>query len=479
MLEKIFSNNSDKITKNLWVYFSGIFCINLIFKITGLESSSFWYDEIISVQSASLDFGHIKHVSEWDNNPPFYFYCLSVWIKLFNDSEFTVRLLSVIFSSLSAGFLFIIANKFFNKISAINVSFLYLASNFLFFYSHEARAYSLVVLLVLLSTFLFLSFKYKNSWLFIFLLGLINFLIIYTHYIAGLVLLFQLILMLAFYDKPQKIKFSYSLLITLIFVLLRFTKKQFLLIFSFGKADAKFWLKKSDYSDLIDVFYEFLFSKELVIPFILIIIFGLIIYRKYKTTEINFSIIYSVLIGVGSILILYVLGKISPLFLDRYLIFSIPFILLLLSFSLSFFKHKLLGVLISGIIFLFFVFKIDFKTDKGMDYKNAMVFIKAIKKENDLIIVKTKDIQPLFSYYYDKDYFKLQIKELPPSENVIFCNSWSDVTVDLNKYNRVIVIDSFDDLNPNEMDFVSQLSLLRKKKASVNFYEDIKISFYN
>ncbi|MBL7934511.1 MAG: hypothetical protein JNM51_01730 [Bacteroidia bacterium] len=114
-----------------------------------------------------------------------------------------------------------------------------------------------------------------------------------------------------------------------------------------------------------------------------------------------------------------------------------------------------------------------------MDYKNAMVFIKAIKKENDLMIVKTKDIQPLFSYYYDKDYFKLQKKELPPSENVIFCNSWSDVTVDLNKYNRVIVIDSFDDLNPNEMDFVSQLSLLRKKKASVNFYEDIKISFYN
>ena len=167
--------NSEKITKGLWLYFFIIILVNICLKIILLEFSSFWYDEIISVQSASLDFGHIKHVSEWDKNPPFYYYCLSVWIKIFNDSEYCVRLLSVIFSSVSAGILFLFANKHFNKVTAIIVSVLYLSSNILFFYSHEARAYSLVVLLTLLSSHIFLAIKEKTSIRNIIILGLINF----------------------------------------------------------------------------------------------------------------------------------------------------------------------------------------------------------------------------------------------------------------------------------------------------------------
>ena len=196
MLDNFFSNNSQKITNRLWLYFFIIVLVNILFKIIQLGLSSFWYDEIVSVESASLDFGHIKHVSEWDNNPPFYYYCLSVWIKLFNDSEFCVRLLSVIFSSLSAGVIFLLANKFFNKITAIVVSFLYLSSNFLYFYSHEARAYTLISLLVLVSSYLFLNFRENNSWKHLIFLGIINFLITYTHYIAGLVVVFEVLLML-------------------------------------------------------------------------------------------------------------------------------------------------------------------------------------------------------------------------------------------------------------------------------------------
>ncbi len=164
MIERLFYNNTKRITKNIWLYFLIIIIINILFKIVYLGYSSFWFDEIVSVESAWLDFGHIKHVSEWDNNPPFYYYCLSVWIKLLNDSEFCVRLLSVIFSSFSAGIVFLLANKYFNKTTAIIASFLYLSSNFLYFYSHEARAYALIGLLVLVSSYLFLDFRNKNNW---------------------------------------------------------------------------------------------------------------------------------------------------------------------------------------------------------------------------------------------------------------------------------------------------------------------------
>lgn len=472
------SNNSEKITKGLWIYFVIIALTNFFLKINYLDFSSFWYDEIISVQSAALDFGHIKHVSEWDKNPPFYYYCLSVWIKLFNDSEFCVRLLSVIFSSVSAGILFLFANKYFNKSTSIIVSILFISSNILFFYSHEARAYSLVVLLTLISSFIYLNFKEKSSILNLIAIGVINFLLIYTHYIAGIVVFFQFILMLICFDKTQKKHFSYSLLITIALIFIRFTKKQVLVILGFNSSESPFWLKMSDFNSLVDVLSKFLFSKALIIPMLLLLIVGVILALKLRYKKKYFVIIYSFLLAIISILITYFLGMLTPIFLDRYLIFTIPFLFLLIAYTLSFIKYEIIPIIMSICLASYFIPKIDYKTLKAMDYKNVVSFVKQIKNNKDLVVVKTKDITPLFGYYYEQDFLKLKKNELADTENVIFCSSWKDVTKNLNDYNRIIVIDTFEDLNPYENDFTSKLSSIKKYHASSTYYKGVKISFY-
>lgn len=478
MLDSLFSYNSEKVTNRLWIYFSAIVLVNILFKISQLDFSSFWYDEIVSIESASLDFGHIKHVSEWDNNPPFYYYCLSVWIKLFNDSELYVRLLSVIFSSLSGGVIFLLANKFFNKTTAIISSFLYLSNNFLYFYSHEARAYSLIALLVLVSSYLFLNFREKYTWKNIFFLGFINFLIVYTHYIAGLVVAFEVLLMLFYLDKNQKIKFSYSILITILFVLLRFTKKQFLLIFAFNNPNSIFWLKKSEFIYLTEVLSEFFFNYFLIFPFLLIIVIGVIFEYRYKKKESHFPIMYSFIIGLGSIIIVYLIGIKVSIFLDRYLIFAVPFIYILIAYGFSFFKNKYIGIIFSVLFFIYFSFKIDYKTPKPMDYKNAVGFIKRIKKTDDLIIVKFNAVPSLFCYYYEKDYLKLQKKKLTNAKNILICKSWLDVNVDLKNYKRVIVVDAFEDLNPQDIEFTTKLSEQKKHHSIVSYYKGVNITFY-
>ncbi len=478
MLDNFFSNNSQKITNRLWLYFFIIVLVNILFKIIQLGLSSFWYDEIVSVESASLDFGHIKHVSEWDNNPPFYYYCLSVWIKLFNDSEFCVRLLSVIFSSLSAGVIFLLANKFFNKITAIVVSFLYLSSNFLYFYSHEARAYTLISLLVLVSSYLFLNFRENNSWKHLIFLGIINFLITYTHYIAGLVVVFEVLLMLFYFDKKQKIKFSYSILLSILLIFLRFTKKQFLLIFAFNSPESTFWLKKSEFSYLQEVLSEFFFDYYLIIPLLLVIASGLLLSYKYKNKESNFATIYSIIVGLGSIVIVYVVGIKVSIFLDRYLIFAVPFIYILVAYAFSFIKNKYIGIIFSILFFIYFSFKIDYDTPKPMDYKNAVGFIKHVTTTEDLIIVKFNAVPSLFCYYYEKDYLKLQKKKLTNAPNVLICKSWADIGVDLTKYKRVIVVDAFEDLNPEDTEFKTNLSKQKSSNSAVSFYKGVKITFY-
>ena len=478
MLNRIFSNNSEKITNRLWLYFLIIVLINIAFKIIYLGYSSFWFDEIVSLESAWLDFGHIKHVSEWDNNPPFYYYCLSVWVKLFNDSEFCVRLLSVIFSSLSAGVLFLLANKFFNKIAAIIASFLYLSNNFLYFYSHEARAYALIGLLVLVSSYLFLSFREKNSWKQICILGLINFLIAYTHYIAGIVIAFELLLMFFYFDKQQKIKFSYSILITIALVLVRFTKKQFLLIFAFNSPRSVFWLKKSEFFYFQEVLSEFLFNYYLIFPLLIVIILGIITSYKSKKKKLQFSTVYFVIVGFGSIICIYLLGLKVSIFLDRYLIFAVPFIYILIAFTFSQFKNNYVGVILSVLFFIYFSSKIDYKTLKPMDYKNAVGFIKYIKTENDLVIVKQRAVPSLFGYYYEKDYLKLHKKNLDATTNVLFCRSWQDVSVDINKYKKIIVVDAFEDLGIEDKDLIDKLSEQKKNNVSVKNFKGVTITFY-
>lgn len=478
MLDKFFANNSKKITNSLWFYFLIIVLVNILFKVIQLDFSSFWYDEIVSVESASLNFGHIKHVSEWDNNPPFYYYCLSVWIKLFNDSEFCVRLLSVIFSSLSAGVVFLLANKFFNKTTAIIASFLYLSSNFLYFYSHEARAYSLIALLVLVSSYLFLNFKQKNTWKHIIFLGLINFLIAYTHYIAGLVVMFEVAFMSFYFDRSQKNKFSYSVLITILLIFLRFTKKQFLLIFAFNSPGSTFWLKKSEFSYLQEVLSEFFFDYYLLFPLLLAIILGIVLSYKYKNKESNFAVTYSTIIGLGSIIIIYLVGIKVSIFLDRYLIFAVPFIYILIAYGFSFIKNKYIGIVFSLLFFIYFSLKIDYKTPKPMDYKNAVGFIKHITTPEDLIIVKFNAVPSLFCYYYEKDYLKLQKKKLTNAPNVLICKSWADIGVDLTKCKRVIVVDAFEDLNPEDTEFKTNLSKQKSSNSVVSFYKGVKITFY-
>ena len=83
----------------IFIIFS--FILNFILKLFKIDSMPYSYDEIISVKDTLIDFGHIKHESEWDSNPPFYYYCLWIWEKIFGLSELGIRSFSVTFNSLT------------------------------------------------------------------------------------------------------------------------------------------------------------------------------------------------------------------------------------------------------------------------------------------------------------------------------------------------------------------------------------------
>ena len=113
-----------------------------------------------------------------------------------------------------------------------------------------------------------------------------------------------------------------------------------------------------------------------------------------------------------------------------------------------------------------------------MDFKNAMSFIKHIKTENEFVIVKKRAVPSLFGYYYEKDYLKLHKKKLESSTNVLYCKSWQDVSIDINRYNRIIVVDAFEDLGIEDKDLIVKLSDQKKNKISLKKFKGVTITFY-
>ncbi len=389
-----------------WITIFGITIFNLITKISFLDAEPFWYDEIVSVKATLLDFGHIKHMSDWDNNPPFYYYSLWVWLKLVGISEFKARLLSVIFSTVSACLLFSITKKYFNYKTALGAALIFSFHNFINAYSSEARAYSLVVLLVLISSLVFFKFLQSGKTTTAILLGLVNFLIIYTHYIAGMVILFQ-VLILVFLKREFFKTYLLSIGIWLIFVFIRFTKKQVMLILFFEKGADSFWLKTAN-TDSLHTAIANLFSGTytwicLLILF-LISIAWFIYSKKNILSAAKANLSYIFLLSGGSILLLFLIGIFKPIFLDRYLLFTVPFISISVSWLL-FNSNRILQVLIIPLLVIQLM-SLNLNPAKSMDFRMATKVVNELNPKNKiLVLLQTKDITALFAYYYSKDMF--------------------------------------------------------------------------
>ncbi|MGH7801016.1 MAG: glycosyltransferase family 39 protein [Thermodesulfobacteriota bacterium] len=131
-----------------------IILIGAFLRLYKLGSNSLWFDEAISVWFANESLGNIliKQTSG-DVHPPLYYTLLSLWVSVFGNGEFEVRLLSVIFGILSIPLLYLIVKNLFGNLPALISALILATSPFHIYYSQEARMYSILTFCALLSIF--------------------------------------------------------------------------------------------------------------------------------------------------------------------------------------------------------------------------------------------------------------------------------------------------------------------------------------
>lgn len=122
-----------------------------------LGVKSFWLDEASSVTFARQPWLDFLHTMWWgEANMAFYYLILRGWLH-FGDSEFWLRSLSVAFGVLAVPAVYALGKRFVSSQVGIAAAILLTIQSFHIQYSQELRSYSLVVLLLILSTYAFLA----------------------------------------------------------------------------------------------------------------------------------------------------------------------------------------------------------------------------------------------------------------------------------------------------------------------------------
>jgi Dolichyl-phosphate-mannose-protein mannosyltransferase len=120
----------------------------LVFRLPRL-TESLWYDETWSTRVKLGTFAELVSVARSDVHPPLYSTLMFVWIRVFGDSEVSIRIPPLIFGLASIVVAYHLARRLVGVPAAVLVVVMLALSPVHVWYSHEARHYALTLFLVL------------------------------------------------------------------------------------------------------------------------------------------------------------------------------------------------------------------------------------------------------------------------------------------------------------------------------------------
>lgn len=403
-----------------------IVLVNLIFKEYRVAHTGLSYDENFSAYFGQADISEIiRFARETDPNPPLYPILLHYWMELFSDSEYSIRMLSVIANSLAAGMLYLFCARFFNWQTAVFASLMFFTSNEIYYYSEEARTYSLVLLFAISSFYLFLSLIEKPRIQTMVLLGIVNAILFYLHYVTGFILLSEALLLPLSLPRAnnalvpkldvwlksglQKKQTWYLLGSFIVFgILLSPWIDRVMQLFLGGGKD--FWLAKPTYREFKDCVYGFFNSKTLFN--VHVALFGsfaliLIFFRPLRHPGISLKrFLFVAITGPLLLFLIYLAAQYSPIFLKRYVLFTLIGCILLFAYTYSLLRINFFVKLGAFLVLSFFSFQSMTFPRSGTDqYDKAAWFFKRVKTEQTFV---SNDLPDLLSYYYAHDCFNVR-----------------------------------------------------------------------
>lgn len=398
------------------LFFLLIYILGTFLRFLYINDKSIWFDEAITYSVVNADINKFlkNQFFNYLSGSPFLWVIFKPTIYL-PHSEFFLRLPSAISGMLSIIAVFYLFKKIVSYNTALLATFFFSIHPALIWYSQDARIYSFLLLVQLLSTALIFDEKVKNRIFFWVVTGVIS---IYAHFYSFIVFFLQVIYFIFKRELRWKhIIFIFFLMIPLIYYSVLLTKfvahhelmkglssvKQIipstlLNLYSIsGNIPERLLFK----SDLYRVLY-LIFQNILSFLFILLILFSIFKKEYIKINDPVVNRFYIVII----ILILFFFPIIHVIigfpYNPRYSIILIPLALLLLSLFIEGIKIRILKYLIAGFVSVVFIFNIFLLyTTNTSNYRPfTKEILKEISKSESPIVSNSIYYSLILSYYF-------------------------------------------------------------------------------
>jgi mannosyltransferase len=409
----------------------GIVLFGLALRVHDLEKESLWRDEVYSVNMALEKFSEI--IKTKDTNPPLYYLVLTRWMKVFGHSEGAVRFPSVIFGVVSIVLIYRHGKELFSESAGIVSAAILSVSTFHIYYSQEARAYSLMVCLALLSNLFYWRFGTRKKAAGVAGYIICSVLLIYTHVYGLFVILSQNAHFAVFRwrkSNKEEVQGKEWLLIQGIIWLCFLPWVGILISQSIGVAKTDFWIQEPQIRDLYKTIVAFIGHDKLVWLYLLLLFFTFVMasfQRKREKGGVEESrsvagdheiakgletskLMFLLMLFFCSVVLPFFISKtLAPIFVARYTIVGAVALYLGIGFTIAKVPWRLLR---HGLLFVIILLSVMntwqryYKPITREQWRDSAAYMDRNSMDGDLILFNTSGSVAAFKYYSDKETVK-------------------------------------------------------------------------
>lgn len=383
-----------------------------------LSTESLRLDESQSIWQTSHSLKETLHIVAQDVHMPLYHIIFHYWTFMFGDSVEIIRLLSFIFFIASFPFIYLLGRTVLTRPWALTVVGLLVLSPFANWYANEARMYTLLGLMSVISQYLFIRIMQgkKNSWPWYVVVSIIG---AYSHYFFMFNLMAQAVFFLFTMKKFPK-KSLRKFIGTAIAVGVAISPWIIYFVSLGAAGNTRPNIPTPTPIDFFNVYSQFLFGFQsielntvLISLWPLLVVVALVMVRRF--TKPNMAVNYIVVAAFIPVLIAFSLSfVISPFFLSRYMIAAVVPLYILIIWIISRYSRKvaiitllLIALLTAGL------YTNQVLSNDATVRENFKTVVADISKEatpSDVIVMSSPFTVYPFEYYYKGT---TQIRTLP------------------------------------------------------------------
>jgi len=391
-----------------------------------LDFQSLWRDEVDAILFAEKGpLGLLPWFITPGQNGPLYYLLLSFWITIVGRGEFGVRFFSLFWGVLLVPLIYQVGLRWLERRVALFATLLVSLSPYLIWYSQEAKMYSLLSFLSLLSVHLYLLALERNRWYLWLAYLLATGLSMYIHILAVLLVPFEALFYLISWPRYRGASKAWLMAMgILVLPYLPLARWEIPTLLSSFATGHKFYTLPEIFTVLLFSFglnsapYRGLFPVALVL---FLLLAGVLLYRKEgEGGEVSLggflALLRNILAKHHSALFLslylfvplfalYLISLGMPIFTDRYLISITPAFFLLIGCGLVAIgkRSRLLLAICLALLLVVNLSTLWFQTDTKVksDFRSVAEYM---RDREGLIVFLMPYVRQSFAYYYQGDF---------------------------------------------------------------------------